>query len=773
MANLRGNSLVGGKPIVTIDMLNKFVEDIQAAQKDEMMHKYEREVITSNQVVDAYIKDKSKNGVWLCSNVQDFPMYNYGTLLNFSTGSSRLQLYAPHKKASSDKYHDNAGLFFRTGWDSDIKDWQQAASVNYVNDKDNEIKEEINNSLKTEQYLSYEGDEINADNTIESKSEDIKIYGNTICNLIPNVSSNENNILSQAGDSRGVVINVLGKCHYKWSRNQDNQGAYYPRIRIEEKLIKPNTEYTIRFSMKSNTNVNAGFNISYGDAYIGKVNESNVVNLSNSTYQSGTFQYTFTTKVATSKLDGFLYIGFCPIDNNINSFFELSNLVLVEGNVENLPAEYFEEMCSFGEQEKIGDKYKIKLLSHGRNLMNTDELPNNSIKDFSNINGVISGTFTRLNQGTNNAKFRVSKKTKVIIKAMCKGCRIIIKKCWLENEEFREIIDTNNFSNNLNDFVLGTRICYIDQNSEWYVENPHNNNNNKFKIKDICCYNADENLNNYLEYKSCKTNLLLNEPLRKSDFIYQNNSDIYARRFMGEYTFTGDESWTIGVTSSGWGEFADTLVFYLDPFEQADVNTNFICNNFLYTNNININSVGIYNNVWGAKPHPVIRIKKSELQTPNLDGFRQWLKDNPTKIIYKLKEPKFELINSTIDMNLSTFKDKTYFKTENNLKGKIELKVPTNIFSMINNHSENINKLYHKINNSHYCRTILLNEWQKINDAFKFIIKHNLNNRLIANVAATKVDGMSTNIDYKIVDENTIEVYVIDKAQLDIIIKTI
>lgn len=168
--------------------------------------------------------------------------------------------------------------------------------------------------------------------------------------------------------------------------------------------------------------------------------------------------------------------------------------------------EYFEGIKSFGQQED-----KISILSHGRNLMNSNDITNNSIQNFSNNNGIISGTFSRLNQGTNNGNFKVSKKTKVIIRAMCKGCRIIIKRCWLENGEYRKIIATDNYSNNLNTHALGTRICYIDKNSEWYVENPHNIENNNFEIKNIFCYVLEDNNSNYEPYKEDKKDILLQD----------------------------------------------------------------------------------------------------------------------------------------------------------------------------------------------------------------------------------------------------------------------
>ncbi len=132
MAKLRGGSSVGGKPVVTIDMLNKFVKDIQEAQSKNAMQKYEPEIVTASAGMDAYIKDKSKNGIWQCNNVTGISMYNYGTLFNMSHINTRFQLYAPHKETNSSG-GDTSALYFRTGWDNDIKNWERVCTVSYAN----------------------------------------------------------------------------------------------------------------------------------------------------------------------------------------------------------------------------------------------------------------------------------------------------------------------------------------------------------------------------------------------------------------------------------------------------------------------------------------------------------------------------------------------------------------------------------------------------------------------------------------------------------------
>lgn len=359
--------------------------------------------------------------------------------------------------------------------------------------------------------------------------------------------------------------------------------------------------------------------------------------------------------------------------------------IILEGDWTNKPIpQYFEGIKSFGQQEN-----KISILSHGRNLMNSNDITNNSIQNFSNNNGIISGTFSRLNQGTNNGNFKVSKKTKVIIRAMCKGCRIIIKRCWLENGEYREIIDTNNFSNNLNTHALGTRICYIDKNSEWYVENPHNIENNNFEIKNICCYVLEDNNSNYEPYKEDKKDILLSqygfdEGLRGIEYIFDELNSIrnVTIKRIERYTFNGEEKWDYipaqsqGNTAYFQTNLLDGKVKYPSP--------RLICNTLKAKVNLwnfdDIEGINVEGNIQGVFCLR-IRILKSKLSTTNADGLKAWLKENPTTIYYELAEP----VETPLDENiaLKTFGEKTYVSFENSLSGTSSFKAPVDTTATI------------------------------------------------------------------------------------------
>lgn len=133
MADLRGGSTVGGRPIATTDMIEKIVTQEQITAWTEKMNRYESTNITTTEKVDSYMVDKNKNGIYQTQNVtftaNNAQVYGWGTLVNLSANNSRFQLYAPHKSKD-----ETAGdLFFRTGWDTDTKAWERVVTSTMLN----------------------------------------------------------------------------------------------------------------------------------------------------------------------------------------------------------------------------------------------------------------------------------------------------------------------------------------------------------------------------------------------------------------------------------------------------------------------------------------------------------------------------------------------------------------------------------------------------------------------------------------------------------------
>ena len=127
MAQLRGDSKCGGKPIVTLDIMDNFIEQILGAGLDTKINKIEEDVITDFNTANTLIKDTTKNGFHqIVNGVNNDGKYKFGQLANLSNAAARFQMYAPHHES------DSSALYFRTGWNNDIKNWERVATKNML-----------------------------------------------------------------------------------------------------------------------------------------------------------------------------------------------------------------------------------------------------------------------------------------------------------------------------------------------------------------------------------------------------------------------------------------------------------------------------------------------------------------------------------------------------------------------------------------------------------------------------------------------------------------
>ena len=82
----------------------------------------------------------------------------------------------------------------------------------------------------------------------------------------------------------------------------------------------------------------------------------------------------------------------------------------------------------------------------------------------------------------------------------------------------------------------------------------------------------------------------------------------------------------------------------------------------------------------------------------DVESFRNFLKANPTTIVYELATPTTEIIDS-IDINVDTYKDKTYVTTDNEIQGELEFKTQNNFGAIMKNVNRCISKIFNSLNN--------------------------------------------------------------------------
>lgn len=161
-----------------------------------------------------------------------------------------------------------------------------------------------------------------------------------------------------------------------------------------------------------------------------------------------------------------------------------------------------------------------------------------------------------------------------------------------------------------------------------------------------------EPIEHYYDKESVKT-YQLDSPLRRVDnnIIDIINNNVVDRR-CGEVILNGEEKWIEYSTPN-----ETTMCFSLTIDDKQIGYTNLVCDRLT----VNYNAwkeTCITRCICGNSNNEKIfcRVLKTDLKTQNVDGFKEWLKQKPLKIVYELKIPKktvlFESTNSiTQDVN--------------------------------------------------------------------------------------------------------------------------
>lgn len=343
---------------------------------------------------------------------------------------------------------------------------------------------------------------------------------------------------------------------------------------------------------------------------------------------------------------------------------------------------------SFGEKE--GNK--ISILSSGKNFINlngrksqstqitiTDQkanevtLESNSnngyvfinlfdIKVSKNTNYVVGCKFENIIDGKYRALKIYGNSSKILLKEITNNDYSVINTG--DNEKLQVYLYTNRGSN-----ITG------------------NDTHQKIRFYDIMIAEGSD-VNSYTPYQEDKKDILIKEPLREGDYLYEDNGQVKVYRPTKQYTFTGDEEIAKGASLS------NTCLFHLNINRKVGIN-NIISDKFKTKNVFSVDEEGIFGSANSSTIY--IRISKDKLSTPDINGIKAWLKANPTTIIYQLAEPTVEIVENCVDIDLDTFGEKTYFSIENSLPGTLDFKVPSNIASIVQSNSKAINELYNLI----------------------------------------------------------------------------
>ena len=506
---------------------------------------------------------------------------------------------------------------------------------------------ELQNGLKSNQALSYEGSSISANNTLEGRTEGMRICGRTLVNLL----KDKIDFISSSNSPH------TGQKKLVFATSPNKPFTFIADIKYTGSLP---TQLFVRGNKTDSTFVE------FGSIEITSNLNGKIVCLCKQSIDKG----------CSSVLIGFR-------SNSDNS--TIKNAMILEGDWTNkeIPS-YFEGLKSFGEVEKVEDKYKISILSHGKNLFDYSKLTGGEIVTFNNkecfkfIDN--ASNFSLPINGELNKQYTISIK-------MYRDTENIDKRL---NLKFLYSDGTSKVFN-LDNGVLAN---YTTEVGKTLTKITGAFNHNRDCYIDLECTQLEEGTKSteFEPYKCDKKDILIKEPLKEREYIYEDNGQVKVYRPTKQYTFTGNETSIIKWVTVKDENFIGFCITNDDIPNLTSKRSLVVCNNFP-----SVDGVITKRNMYIAANSVNICIEKSALATPDIEGFRAWLKANPTTIVYQLAEPTVEIVENCVDIDLDTFGEKTYFNILNSLPGTLDFKVPSNIASIVQANSKAINELYNLI----------------------------------------------------------------------------
>ena len=301
--------------------------------------------------------------------------------------------------------------------------------------------------------------------------------------------------------------------------------------------------------------------------------------------------------------------------------------MLLEGDWTNKPLpQYFQGLKSVGEKEDGNHKISIASFNNGNVIVNPTYKTgfyvslNNGVEQINNDYSCTD--FIRIE---NNKKIRVINTNFNIA---------------FYNKDKKNIpIKVQDLSGRDTDFTT------ITPKESYYVRFSTANN----AIGTEGCFYGDSIGDINMEIRLDKKEILLNEPLRglpngTRDTIEKINGEWKIVRRCAQVNVNGSEHWKVyqNLAENNKVEtisFTSTILPIAINNEQS---SRLLCNNFKGITHFNKDVEGVF-----VKYNNDLRfsIKRSKLVSEDVNGFKEWLSQNPTKVIYELATPIIENIS--------------------------------------------------------------------------------------------------------------------------------
>lgn len=479
------------------------------------------------------------------------------------------------------------------------------------------------------------GIDIDKRSEVENSFTDVELKGDSLVNLW--IPSFEKNTLQNPADVSSTSI-VDGYIYIK----STNTGYFNTFVNGE--LLKPNTEYTVMLEISKNTLSANGIKVFFSPTC------------------SLTSSLNFSEN-ETGKKFSILTTGTNPNGLNYNSIFKVGDIpaktldgelkfrfLILEGNYSNkLISEYFEGIKSIGEKED--GNHKIEILLQNKNLFNYEEYYKHFPSTKTDDKTILSHSGD-LKGGNHNSLFLSPMKVTLKPNTTYTFCLFNL------NDSYQVLKCEGCLSTKQSELGLNVPIGQIGYkvfttNSTNYKDgvsfkiNTSTGKKAKYKIMIV---EGDIKPSNYIHYDSNKKEILLNEPLRGlpngiKDTIEKVNGEWKIVRRCGEEALTNNTT----IEEQGWSNQIITKTFAFTPsnFKGSWTSIVPICNTFI-TGTAGGTNGGYSNDIEGCfcdTGSIVFRIDRTKLVTEDVLGFKEWLSQNPTKVIYELGTPIIEDIS--------------------------------------------------------------------------------------------------------------------------------
>lgn len=494
--------------------------------------------------------------------------------------------------------------------------------VDRLNSDFDNVHQRINDSS----YLEYSGSSIKADNTYYGLTKELSLNGRTLHNL--NSAKVKRNFNLQNDDFT-------------------EQNIYKPF----GDFIKANTKYTVILSIKNVVNT-PQIVITLGTT-------NKIVNTILDVSSTGVYVNTITSPSEVDSNSNNIRIPLKYIQANNGATIDYC--IILEGDYTNVdfPINYFEGIKSVGEQEKIGDKYKVGIKSYGKNLLDIEKFKN--VENHNNVPKTELATFNKcflIKNTKANTKYTICRTSSAV-----GTVNVSILNSDGSRASLTSGTSTNRTIETSSDGLLYIAIQSVTQE----------------RITTALSESGELWLEEgaiptpYEPYQSDTKYLLVDEPLRSllngvSDTI--DELGVETKR-VGKIILDGSENWGFSV------EQENTIRFYISNRTGKT--------SFGYCDTLTYRASGMphgdYEYILINPTNIFINIAKSKLTTQDVEGVKNWLQTNNTTLIYELAEPI--VINHNKNLNLKTYEGTTYISSENTLKANISCKVPSNVQAVL------------------------------------------------------------------------------------------